>query len=95
MSMNGYLSRLVKSAKVDWQYGPMAALFTLFQGRATFFASVFTLAGIILAFKGKLDANYSLFVASIQALIFAHSCKEDWFSLKNKDQDKSKDKEQQ
>ena len=58
--------------------GPVASLFNFFQGRATAFAIVFAAVGIKLAFMGKLDANYALFVTAIQGLIFAHSCKEDW-----------------
>jgi hypothetical protein len=60
--------------------GITASFFNFFQGRATTFAIVFTVVGIILAFRGKLDGNYSLFVAAVQGLVFAHSCKEDWMS---------------
>jgi len=60
------------------QSGIIAAFFNFFQGRATAFAIAFAVVGVILAFKGKLDANYSLFVTAIQGLVFAHSCKEDW-----------------
>lgn len=52
-------------------------VFNFFCGRATTFALVFTVAGIGLAFKGHLDANYVALVAAIQALVFAHSWKED------------------
>ena len=58
--------------------GIVAAIFNFFQGRATLFAIVFTVCGIILAFRGKLDYNYSALVVAIQGLVFAHSCKEDW-----------------
>jgi hypothetical protein len=60
------------------QSGFTASFFNFFQGRATTFAIAFAIVGVILAFRGKLDANYSLFVTAIQGLIFAHSCKEDW-----------------
>src|SRR5208337_1579815 len=70
---------LIATVKVGVQQsGLTASFFNFFQGRATFFAIVFTVCGIILAFRGKLDANYSLFVTAVQGLIFAHSCKEDW-----------------
>lgn len=57
--------------------GVVASLFNFFQGRATAFAILFSAVGICLAFMGKLDANFALFVAAIQALVFAHSWKED------------------
>ena len=60
------------------QDGVVASFFNFFQGRATAFAIVFAGVGIRLAFMGKLDSNYALFVTAIQGLIFAHSCKEDW-----------------
>jgi hypothetical protein len=62
--------------------GFTASVFSFFQGRATTFAIVFTICGLCLAFEGKLDANYALFVTAIQGLVFAHSCKEDWFAWK-------------
>jgi len=71
--------KALKDAQVEVaQSGITAAFFNFFQGRATAFAIIFTVAGLILAFRGKLDANYALFVTAIQGLIFAHSCKEDW-----------------
>ena len=57
--------------------GVMASIFNFLQGRATAFAIVFTVVGIKLAFMGKLDANYALFVTAIQGLVVAHSWKED------------------
>jgi len=60
------------------QSGVVASVFNFFQGRATAFAIVFSIVGIVLAFTGQLTSDYSLFVASIQTLVFAHSCKEDW-----------------
>ena len=64
------------------QSGVVASVFNFFQGRATAFAILFAGVGIRLAFMGKLDANYALFVTAIQGLIFAHSCKEDWHEQK-------------
>jgi hypothetical protein len=60
------------------QSGVVAAVFNVFQGRFTTFAILFTVVGIRLAFMGKLDANYALFIAAIQSLIAVHSFKEDW-----------------
>lgn len=69
--------------------GITAAFFSFFQGRATAFAILFTVCGLILAFRGKLDGNYALFITAIQGLVFAHSCKEDWNDYKNRQLDVS------
>lgn len=69
---------LVRAENNLQKSGLVASLFNFFQGRATAFAILFSAVGIRLAFMGKLDANYALFVTAIQGLIFAHSCKEDW-----------------
>ena len=63
-------------------YGPIGQMFTVFQGRSTFFAILFATIGIILAFKGKLDANYSLMVAAIQGMVVAGSIKESYVLIK-------------
>lgn len=57
--------------------GIIGTFFAFFQGRATAFAIVFTAAGIILAFKGKLTGDFVALVTAIQGLVFAHSIKED------------------
>ena len=58
--------------------GVVAAIFRVFQGRSTTFATVFTVCGIILAFLGKLTANYAMLVTAIQGLVVVGSVKEDW-----------------
>ena len=69
---------VLKNAAANLQQsGVVASLFNFFQGRATAFAILFAGVGIRLAFMGKLDANYALFVTAIQGLVFAHSFKED------------------
>lgn len=74
----------IKTAKDRYQgLGLTASFFSFFQGRATTFAILFTVCGLILAFQGKLDFNYAAFVTAIQGLVFAHSCKEDWFAKQN------------
>ena len=71
--------------------GFTASFFNFFQGRATAFAIVFTICGLVLAFRGKLDANYALMVTAVQGLVFAHSCKEDWMEYKHRQLDKRDD----
>lgn len=67
--------------------GITASFFTFFQGRATTFAIAFTIVGIILAFRGKLTADYVALVTAIQALVVGHSVKEDYFERKRNDED--------
>lgn len=56
----------------------MGKVYAFAGGRSTFFALVFTAAGIGLAFTGHLTASYVSLVGAIQALIVAHSAKEDY-----------------
>lgn len=51
--------------------------FDIFQGRSTFFAAFFAIAGTMLAFKGILTPTYVTMIGAIQALVLAHSVKED------------------
>ena len=64
--------------------GLTASFFSFFQGRATTFAIVFTIVGIIGFLKHYDLTSYALFVTAIQGLVFAHSCKEDWFARKDR-----------
>ena len=57
----------------------MTSLYNWFGGTCRFFAAVFVAAGIALAFKGKLTADYVALVTAVQTLIVAHSVKEDYF----------------
>lgn len=50
----------------------------MFNGTCRFFAVVFTTCGIILAFKGKLTAEYVSLVGAIQLLLVAHSVGQDY-----------------
>ncbi len=61
----------------------MKYIYNFFGGRATFFASVFTGAGIGLAFTDHLTGPFVALVGAVQALIVAHSAKEDYFNGKN------------
>ena len=75
--------KILKDAESKLQNsGAVAAFFGFFQGRSTAFAIVFTVVGIVLAFRGKLTADYALFVTSVQGLIVAISVKEDWHEQK-------------
>jgi len=70
----------VQTLRDEARTGIVPAIFGFFQGRATFFALAFTVTGIVLAFKGKLDMSFVGLVGAIQALIVLHSAKEDYFS---------------
>jgi hypothetical protein len=72
-----WMAPVLTRAKEDVQLGIIPAIFNFFNGRATFFALVFTTTGIILAFRGKLTADFVALVTAIQGLVFSHSLKED------------------
>jgi hypothetical protein len=62
--------------------GITASFFNFFQGRATAFAILFTIFGIVGFLKHYDLTSYALFVTAVQGMVFAHSCKEDWASIK-------------
>jgi hypothetical protein len=80
------------------EFGPIAAMFDFFQGRTTFFAIIFAIDGICLSIAaiwgivhGKdvssiagIIGALAAFMGSLQALLFAHSVKEDWTSLQKR-----------
>lgn len=64
--------------------GVVASFFSFFQGRATAFAIVFTIVGIIGFFKHYDLSSYSAFVAAIFTGVVGHSLKEDYFELRHR-----------
>lgn len=77
------MSGTIQTAKEFYTSGLMGKVFCFFKGRATTFAITFTVCGIILAFRGKLTAEYVALVGAIQTLIFAHSLKETHYGVDN------------
>lgn len=55
----------------------MIRIYNWFCGRSTFFALFFAITGFVLALRGKLTADYVALIGAMQALIVAHSYKED------------------
>ena len=64
--------------------GVVASFFSFMQGRATTFAIVFTICGIIGFFKHYDLTSYSLFVGAIFTGVVGHSLKEDYFEMRRK-----------
>ena len=60
--------------------GVTASFFSFFQGRATAFAIVFTVCGLIGFFKHYDLTAYALFVGAIFGGVVGHSIKEDYFA---------------
>ena len=56
----------------------MTRLYGWFGGRCSFFALLFALSGIVLAFGGKLTVVFVSLVGAIQALVLAHSAGQDY-----------------
>lgn len=78
-----YAKKRVGALRDDWKNGgPISAVFGFFNGRCTFFAILFSTVGITLAFKGKLTMEFTVLVTVIQALLVAHSVKEDMADIK-------------
>lgn len=96
MSLDTKLEAIKDRVSGSIPYGPVAAVFTFFQGRATTFGILFAamalalgVAGVYGFLHGRDLTSYASFVLSmsammgaIQAMVFAHSCKEDWASLR-------------
>jgi hypothetical protein len=69
----------VKQVRADLaNNGFVPAVFGFFGGRCTAFAIAFFTIGVFLELRGKLDANFVALAGIIQALILAHSAKEDY-----------------
>jgi hypothetical protein len=75
----------VAAAKSAYEgLGVVASFFSFMQGRATTFAIVFTICGIIGFFKHYDLTSYSLFVGAIFTGVVGHSLKEDYFEMRRK-----------
>lgn len=64
--------------------GLTASFFSFFQGRATTFAIVFTVCGLVGFFKHYDLTSYSVFVGAIFTGVVGHSLKEDYFEYRHK-----------
>lgn len=82
----------------ELQVGIVPAIFNFFQGRATAFAIVYGLVGLVFAsvavwgFIHRYDlsglasviTSFAAFLGALQAMLFAHSCKEDWTDIQHR-----------
>jgi hypothetical protein len=64
--------------------GVVASFFSFMQGRATTFAVVFTVCGLIGFFKHYDLTSYAIFVGAIFTGVVGHSLKEDYFEMRRK-----------
>lgn len=62
------------------QFTSLTPIYNFIGGRHTTFAIFFAITAFILALKGKLTADYVGVITALQALVLAHSAKEDYFS---------------
>ena len=75
----------VATAKLAYEgLGVVASFFSFMQGRATTFAIVFTICGIIGFFKHYDLTSYAVFVGTIFTGVVGHSLKEDYFEMRRK-----------
>lgn len=54
-------------------------------GLSEFYALVFAATGIVLAFRGKLDANFAGMIVAVQGLLVAHDALDDYHARKRRD----------
>lgn len=81
MSVKDKLVNVIKSAA-------LLPLYDFFGGLSEFYAMVFTVSGIVLAFRGKLDGNFAAMIVAIQGLLVAHDALDDYHSRKKRDAEK-------
>lgn len=95
------ISKLEMRVHVSSMYGPVAGFFNFFQGRSTAFAIFFAVQGCIMMGAGvwgfingrdltslaALIQAMAVLNGSIQAILFAHSVKEDWAVLRQQAHD--------
>jgi hypothetical protein len=58
---------------------PLIGLYSVAGGLSEFWAFVFGITGIVLAFRGKLDGNFALMITAVQALLVAHDALDNHF----------------
>lgn len=77
------IKRDIQQAKETYQgLGVVASFFSFMQGRATGFAIVFTICGLIGFFKHYDLTSYALFCGAIFTGVVGHSIKEDYFEYR-------------
>jgi hypothetical protein len=64
------------------QFTSLAPIFNFIGGRHTVFAIFFAGTGFYLELHGKLTTDYVGLITALQALVLAHSAKEDYFNSK-------------
>jgi hypothetical protein len=67
-------------------------LYDFFGGLSEFYAVIFAISGIVLAFRGKLDSNFAAMIVAIQGLLVAHDALDDYHTRKRRDGDKDLEK---
>jgi hypothetical protein len=79
-SKMGFKEKAIQKAQAALQGGVMQGFFGVWGGRCTFFAIVFSAVGVYgwLVLNRDLT-SFALFAGAIQALLVAHSAKEDYF----------------
>jgi hypothetical protein len=72
--------------------GVVASFFSFMQGRATGFAIIFTVCGLIGFFKHYDLTSYAMFVGAIFTGVVGHSIKEDYFERRRKQDEQKENK---
>lgn len=79
--------KLEAKAQTIMQGGAIQKFFGFWNGRCTFFAIAFSVIGCYgWLVAGRDLTSFALFAGSVQALLVAHSAKEDYFQQQNQQQ---------
>jgi hypothetical protein len=63
----------------------LLVIYKLAGGLSEFWALVFGTAGIVLAFRGKLDGNFAAMIVAVQGLLVAHDGIDDFLQHKKEE----------
>lgn len=79
-----------KAKVIATTWSPIVKMYELCGGLSEFFALIFAVSAIVLAFRGKLDANFSITITAIQGLLCGHDALDDWFKHKREQREAEK-----
>lgn len=74
---------LKELARKTLRNAALTPLYSLAGGLSEFYAFVFSMTGIVLAFRGKLDGNFAAMIVAIQGILVAHDAIDGYLDHKN------------
>ena len=80
MSLKDRAVRLVKNTA-------LLPVYQAFGGLSEFWALIFGVSGIVLAFRGKLDSNFAAMIVAVQGILCAHDALDDFHSRRTRNEE--------